>query len=112
MEPYPSSTGSHPRAEHGQWLRRVRVIGLSGAGACFLISQLGLLWVLAMGGIGSNPSIADSIWLFSALVAVLFLFLVADSYREHPRWVRERGETTSLTDETRDASDRTSAKVL
>ncbi len=111
MEPYPSSTVSQAPGAREKWIRRARVIGFSGAGVCFLISQLGLLWVLAMGGIGSNPSIAGSIWLFSALVAVLFLFLVADSYRDHPRWLGERAGASDLTDADRNAPDRAPAKV-
>lgn len=72
----------------GERLHRARVVGFAGAGVSFLVSQIGLLWVLATGGIGSNPSVAATVWLFSTLLAGLFLLLVSDSYRKHPRWLR------------------------
>ena len=68
-------------------IARLRVIGFTGAAFCFLVSQLGLLWVLATGGIGATPTVASAVWLFSTLAAVLFLILVSDSYRKHPRWI-------------------------
>lgn len=82
--PAASASPLPPGAER---LRRSRVIGFTGAGVSFLVSQLGLLWVLSTGGIGSNPSVAATVWLFSSLVAVFFLILVSDSYRQNPRWL-------------------------
>jgi hypothetical protein len=107
----PFSSDSQARREYGALIRRARIVGLCGAGICFLVSQMGLLWVLAMGGIGSNPSIAASIWLFSTLAAALFLFLVADSYRENPRWIRNATVASGLGGGDRDVQDRAPAKA-
>jgi hypothetical protein len=82
----PAVASESPRAREGP-LRRARVIGFAGAGVTFFVSQVGLLWVLATGGIGSTPSIAATIWLFATLCSVLFMLLLADSYRQTPRWL-------------------------
>jgi len=80
---------SSPSASRDALLRRARVFGFTGAGVCFLVSQIGLLWVLATGGVGPTPSVAATVWLLSSLVMVLFVFLVADTYRTNPRWIRQ-----------------------
>ena len=105
MEAYPPASLSPSTAGLAQRIRRARVIGFTGAGVCFVVSQVGLMWVLATGGIGSNPSLAVSIWLFSALAAGLFLLVVGDSYREHPRWLADRRETSVFSDDNRDAAE-------
>jgi hypothetical protein len=76
-----------PSTNRDELVRRARVLGFTGAGVCFLVSQIGLLWVLATGGIGPAPSVAATVWLLSSLVMVLFVFVVADSYRTNPRWI-------------------------
>ena len=78
--------GGSPESEAVR-IARLRVIGFTGAAFCFLVSQLGLLWVLATGGIGDTPSVASAVWLLSTLAAVLFLILVSDSYRKRPHWI-------------------------
>lgn len=111
MEPDSSSLSSKPPLRQEEMVRRARVIGFTGMGVCFMISQMGLLWVLATGGIGSNPSIAGTVWLFSTLVTVFFLLILADSYRHTPRWLREVARTPALPNEERDIPDRVPAKV-
>ena len=80
---------SSPPINRDELVRRARVVGFTGAGVCFLVSQIGLLWVLATGGIGPTPSVAATVWLFSSLVMVLFVFVLADSYRTTSRWIRQ-----------------------
>ncbi|MGA8302707.1 MAG: hypothetical protein WA691_05890 [Thermoplasmata archaeon] len=77
----------YPNVEDAEGIRRARVIGYTGAGVSFLFSQIGLLWVLATGGVGSNPSAASVIWLIATLATALFLLQISDSYRRHPRWL-------------------------
>lgn len=79
----------------GERLHRARVIGFAGAAVSFLVSQIGLLWVLATGGVGPSPSVAATVWLFSTLLAGLFLLLVSDSYRRQPRWLRPGPASTT-----------------
>jgi hypothetical protein len=66
--------------------RRFRSIGFSGAGACFLVSQVGLLWTLSTGGIGAQASPAALLWLLATAGAGFFLFLISNSYRRTPAW--------------------------
>jgi hypothetical protein len=61
--------------------RRTRATAFAGAGVCFLVSQLALLWVLASGGVGRTPSAAASVWLVSSLALALFMILAAQTYR-------------------------------
>lgn len=106
----PSPSPEFPRVPEGA-LRRARVIGFGGAGIAFFVSQVGLLWALATGGIGSSPSVAATIWLFSTLCAVLFMLLLADSYRQTPRWLETVGRTPGLAGKARDVTERAPAKV-
>jgi hypothetical protein len=70
-----------------------------------MVSQIGLLWMLATGGIGNYPSIAGTVWLFAALVTVVFLLLIADSYRATPRWLGSVARTPALSDAEKDIPD-------
>jgi hypothetical protein len=101
MESGLSPPSSDPPRVHEEITRRARVIGFLGVGVCFLVSQVGLLWMLATGGIGNTPSIAGTIWLFSTLCAAVFLLLLADSYRQNPHWLRRVGGTPNVVGEAR-----------
>ena len=106
-----SSSSPEPSRRPDGPLRRARVIGFAGAGVAFFVSQVGLLWVLATGGIGSTPSVAATIWLFSTLVSVLFMLLLADSYRQSPRWLAPAAGNPSVGGEPRSGPDGAPAKL-
>jgi apolipoprotein N-acyltransferase len=82
----PPTVSERRQAQDQDRVRKFRVVGFFGAGAFFLVSQLGLLWVLSSGGVGNSESVANLVWLTATLGAGLFLFLLSDSYRRNPAW--------------------------